>query len=277
MDGSNEITQVSDKSGHGDIKLPPLNPYLAQSEAQRKTSSDVKRFPFFIEGFVSPEISYRALATNAQYSIPDYDKTYFNKKEKADFTFSAGVLGGFNITENIILKTGAFYSRYSLKFKTEAIYVLKSGVDSYLIYTSSGQVNVNFKSSDSISKESFINSSINFSYLNIPLIAELHFRNNYFLDLGLNFNMLVGQNMNWQAENFNGNFSNAIGDTIDGLETVNICMIAGFGIDKPLTSKLSLIINPTLKIYLTSINKVAPVKSFPYYLGLNIGLRYYFN
>ena len=206
-----------------------------------------KRLPFFIEGFVSPEISYRALVTNTQYSVPDYGKTYFNKKEKPDFTFSTGVTGGFGITDNIILRSGIFYSRYSLKFKTEALHLLITGTDGNFVYTSSGPVNLSLSSSDSLSNESLLKSSLNFSYLNVPLIAEIHFMNNYFINLGLNFNMLIGQNMNWQAENYDGNFSNATADPIDGLEPISISMIVGFGTEKHLTRNLSMILNPITK------------------------------
>ena len=271
-----DITQSSQKPVQGDLKLQAINQNLYGEGGSGTTKSGLKRFPFFIEGFVAPEISYRALVTNSQYSVPDYGKPYFNKTEKADLTFSAGISGGFGITDNIILKSGVFYSRYSYKFKTEAIHLVNNGTVGSYIYTSSGQVILSFISSDSISNESLIKSSMNYSYLNIPLVAELHFKNNYFMNIGLNFNMLVAQNMNWQVEDYNGDFTDATADPIDGLETGTISMIIGFGTEKPLAKRLSLILNPSLKICLTTINNTAPVKSYPYSLGLSAGLRYYF-
>lgn len=272
-----EITQLSQRSDQDDLKLAGLNQNITLSGESGTSRSVSIRSPFFIEGFVSPEISYRALVTNTQYSVPDYGKTYFNKKEKPDFTFSTGVSGGFFISDNIIFRSGIFYSRYSLKFKTEALHLLNTGPDGNLVYTSSGIVNLKLISSDSISNESLLKSSLNFSYLNIPFVAEFHFTNNYFINLGLNLNMLVGQNMNWQAENYDGNFSNANADPIDGLEHGTISMIIGFGTEKHLARKLSMILNPSLKICLSSINNTAPVKSYPYVWGMNAGLRYYFN
>jgi hypothetical protein len=275
--GLTGIMQLSQNSDQCDLKLSGLTQNLTQSGESRASKSGGKRLPFFIEGFVSPEISYRALAVNTQYSVPDYGKTYFNKKEKPDFTFAAGVSGGSGITDNIILRSGIFYSRYSLKFKTEAIYLLNTSPDGNLVYTSSGPVNLQLISSDSLSNESLLKSSLNFSYLNIPLIIELHFWNNYFINLGLNFNLLVGQNMNWQAENYDGNFSNATSKPIRGLKSNSISMILGLGTEKPVSHNLSIIVNPTLKVNLSSINNKAPVKSYPYSWGLNAGLRYYFN
>ena len=277
IDGLTKITQVSQKSDHGDLKLSGLHQNLIQSGVSGTSRSGVKRSPFFIEGFISPEISYRALVANTQYSIPDYGKAYFNKKEKADFTFSTGVSLGFGIIDNIILRSGIFYSRYSLNFKTEAIHLLDAGVDGNLIYTSSGPVSFQLISSDRLSNESVIKSSLNFSYLNIPFIAELHFANNYFINLGLNFNMLAGQNMNWQAENYDGDFSGAIVKPIKGLKSGSFSMIVGLGTEKSVFRNLSLIVNPSFKIFLSSINKTAPVKSYPYVWGLYAGLRYYFN
>jgi hypothetical protein len=54
-------------------------------------------------------------------------------------------------------------------------------------------------------------------------------------------------------------------------------MIVGFGTEKPIAHNLSMIFNPSLRIYLSSINNTAPVKSYPYFWSLNAGLRYYFN
>jgi hypothetical protein len=277
MAGVTKIFQVSQKPEKRGLKSPILNQSLTVSGESGTASSGKKRSPFFIEGFISPEISYRALATNVKYGIPDYGKTYFNNKEKADFTFSTGISGGFGITGNIVLRSGLFYSRYTLKFKTEAIHLLNTGFDGSLIYTSSGPVNLTLSPSDSLSNESLIKSSLNFSYINIPLIAEFHFRNNYFLDLGLSFNMLVGQNMNWQAEDYDGDFSDTFGDPLDGLEKGIVSMIVGIGTEKKISHNLSLIINPSLRISLNSINNTAPVKSYPYSWGLNAGLRYYIN
>lgn len=277
MAGNDEITKVSEFSYKAYSKLDEKNQNLSQSSAFVAKGSEAKRFPFFIEGFVSPEISYRALVTNTQYSVPDYGKTYFNKKEKPDFTFSTGISLGFGITDNIILRSGILYSRFSLKFKTEALHLLNTGPDGDLVYTSSGPVILQLISSDSLSNESLIKSSLNFSYLNIPLVAELHFMNNYFINLGLNFNMLVGQNMNWQAENYDGNFSNATSEPIKGLKSNSLSIILGFGTEKPVSHNLSIILNPTLKVHLSSMNNTAPVKSYPYVWGLNAGLRYYFN
>ena len=274
---STDITQLSQKSDLNELKSPVINQSLTKPEDSGTSTTVDKRLPFFIEGFVSPEISYREIVVNTKYNIPDYGKTYFNKKEKPDFTYSTGFSGGFGISDNIILRSGVFYSRYSLRFKTDALHLVNNGTDGNFVYTSSGSVNLSFSSSDSLSKESLLKSSLNFSYLNVPLIAEIHFMNNYFINLGFNFNILVGQNMNWQAENYDGNFSNANADPIDGLEPINISMIVGFGTEKHLTRKLSMIVNPSLMICLSSINKTAPVKSYPYVWGLNAGLRYYFD
>jgi len=288
---------ISDINKSYDIKLTDLNsimcvpekpnqPELRLQEAYRgtdrpgglTTSENSQRHTrFFFEGYVSPEISYRLLMANTRYSIPDYGKTYFNKTEMPDMTFSTGVSGGIRITDNLILKTGAHYSRYSYKLKTEAFNLINTGSDGYRAYTSSGAVNITLISSDSLSTESLVTSSLNFSYLNVPLIAEIHFSNNYFLDLGLNLNMLAGQNMNWQAENFDGNFSETAADPIDGLEFGNLSMTVGIGKEKYITRQLSILINPSLRINLTALNTTAPVKSYPYAWGLNAGLRYYFD
>ncbi len=273
----NAIKPATKISTQYEIIMPDVDPDLDQLSELALSGKQRRSTHFFIEGFVSPEISYRALFTNSNYSVPDYNIAYFNKTESPDITFSAGILGGFQITDRLILRTGAFLSRYSFKFKTEAFYLSNTSSGGNFVYTSSGPVNISLFSSDSISNESLIKSSIDFSYINIPISAELRFRYNYFLTLGLNFNMLAWQNMNWQAEDYNGDFTETTADPIDGLEFGGLSMNLGLGKEIYIARQLSLIINPSLRINLTAQNKTSPVKSYPYSWGLNAGLRYYFD
>jgi hypothetical protein len=273
----NDIKGIPVKSNKHELILSDVGRGYDQPVEGASADNGRNNFPFFIEGNVTPELSYRVLSVNTKYSLPDYGKSYFNKAERPDFTFSAGISGGFSITDKLILRSGVYYSRYSFKLKTEGFNLINTGSNGYLAYTSSGQVNITLISSDSLSKESFIRSSVNFSFINVPVIAEFRFRNNYFLNVGLNLNMLVGQNMNWQAQDYDGNFSDTAADPIDGIEFGSLSMTVGLGKEKYITRQLSVLINPSVRINLTTLNNVAPVKSYPYSLGLNAGLRYYFD
>jgi hypothetical protein len=271
------INPISDQSKHFIIDKPEANYSLVSPGTSDFPGKQRRPKHFFIEGFLSPEFSYRALTSNPAYSVPDYNIAYFNKTESPDISFSAGISGGLQVSEKLMLKTGTFYSRYSYRLKTEAFYITKASTGGDFIYTSSGPVNLSLISSDSVSNESIIKSSIDISYINIPLTAEVRFRYNIFLALGLNLNLLAWQNMNWQAEDYDGNFSETTADPIDGLEFGNISISLGLGKEKHITRQLSLLINPSLRINLTSLSNTSPVKSFPYSWGLNAGLRYYFD
>jgi hypothetical protein len=249
---------------------------VKQAEAAR-SGHGIRRSSFFVEGTASPEISYRALTVNSKYSMPDYGKQYFNKAERPDLTFSAGISGGLVISDRFILKSGISWSQYSFKFKTAAFNIIDTGPDGSLVYTSSGPVNIKLFSSDSLSEESLIRSSVSFSFVNIPFEAEFHFGNNYFVNLGLILNILAGQNMNWQAENYDGNFYEMAVDPIDGLEFTGLSMTVGACKEEYITRQLSVLINPSVRINLTSLNTTAPVRSYPYSLSFNAGLRYYFD
>ena len=89
--------------------------------------------------------------------------------------------------------------------------------------------------------------------------------------------MLAWQNMNWQAEDYNGNFTETTADPINGLKFGGISIAVGLGKEKYIARQLSLTIIPSLRINLTSLNYTSPVKSYPYSWGLNAGLRYYFD
>ncbi|HKK41221.1 MAG TPA: outer membrane beta-barrel protein [Bacteroidales bacterium] len=231
----------------------------------------------FAEAYAAPELSYRMLTANSKYSMPDYGKPYFNKKEKPEITYATGVNFGVRIRDVLYLKSGILYSVYSYKFKTEAKNIISDNFNGIYVYTSSGAVDLKFLSSDSLSNDSFLKSSINISYINIPLMADIYIKSNYFLDLGIDFQMLAGQNMNWQAEDYDGNFSSAISSGVNNIKKYGISLKIGFGSERQITDRLSVLINPSFRMLLSSLNNIAPVKSYPYAWSINAGVRYYFN
>ncbi len=265
----------------GEQYSKPDAPLIIQTDQnlQYAGNSDKKKVPlirtrYYIEPFFSPEISYRALAVNKGYSREDYNKAYFNARDRVDFTFSTGINAGYLLSDKITLKSGLFYSQYRQKFKTEAVYVLHDNITGYYMYTSSGVANLSIVSSDTVSIDSFIKSSIRFDYINLPLIIAFRIASNYTLNLGINFNYIISHSLNWQSKDFIGDQSQS--DKITGTNSGNISLIAGLEIEKPLTEKIKLIINPSINVQLTSLSSTSPVKTYPYSWGLHTGLRYYF-
>ena len=94
------------------------------------------------------------------------------------------------------------------------------------------------------------------------------------ISLGFNINYLLFQEMNWQAEDYNGN-SDQHYDEVSGLKTATISLIVGTTVERPIIKNLKLVITPSLRINLLALNNTSPVKAFPYSWGIHAGLRYY--
>jgi len=246
------------------------NPNLLNEAVAPKT----RKHPVFLEGFVSPELTYRSLATNPLFEGPETEKSYFNESEAPLLTYSVGFLGGFEIRPGLSFKSGLYYSNYSLDFKTDAYQIEEDSLGEYSIYTSPGQSFVSITSTDSIPAGTFIQSKLNFSYLNLPLIAEIQLGRRFFMDLGLNFNYLIAQNINWESDSQDVNSNDDSSQNIKDLNSFSFGAILGVGYRQPIGKNLDFYATPTFRTHITTLSKMSPVKSYPYSWGIKVGLRY---
>ena len=244
---------------------------LIPSEAlTNKTRLGLKKRLSF-EMFFTPGFTFRTVSNNQIHYNSEYNKAYFDKRDKGAFTFAAGMLLDVKASEKISLSTGVTYSQYSQGFSTESFHLNYTDSQNGWLYTSTGDLYFKIISTDTISQNDILRSSIRFSYINIPLIFKYRFAKNYFVDAGLSLNLLMNQTLNLQAENFDGEFE---ATPINDLERINFILNLGIGREFSLRNKFSLVINPGINIYLTSINNDATVKSYPFTIGLQAGLKY---
>ncbi len=229
---------------------------------------------FFVESFFSPEFSYRVLGVNSKNIKTDYQKAYFNSRERTAFTFSTGFLAGMRCSDRIVFRTGLYLSQYALKFRTESVNVLYNSNTGYYLYTSSGEAGLTIHSSDTISPNSFVNSSLRINFINIPVGMEYKLSKQFSIHASLLFDYIFLQSLTWQSADFNGDQSQS--SRISGLNTINLSMIAGITYQYSISQDFALIISPEAKVQLTSLNANAPVNSYPYAFGLHGGVRFYF-
>lgn len=223
------------------------------------------------EMFFTPGFTFRTVTNNQINYNPEYNKAYFDKRDKGAFTFAAGLLLNVKANDKISVSTGVTYSQYSQGFSTESSHLIYTDAQNAWLYTSTGNLYFKIVSSDSISQTDIMRSSVRFSYINIPVIFKYRFAENYFVDAGLSLNILMNQSFNLQAENFDGVFE---ATPINDLERFNFILNLGIGREFTLRNKFALVINPGINLYLTSINNDATVKSYPFTIGLQAGLKY---
>lgn len=230
---------------------------------------------FSIELSITPHYSYRTLYNNASYYDPDLGKAYFNSREKPNISFSAGFQLIYKLNERWKINIGAAYSQYSQKMRISSFDLKTDNQNRYYIYTSIGINDLTINSSEPVSNVDFLKSHIIYSFINIPLTAEYKLTDKFFITGGINYIFLFAKNINWQAEDYNGNFSTTT-NNVTGLKTSNFSFMLGAGYVKSIGQNFSLIINPHYTSFMTSITNEMPVKTYPYSFGLKLGLRYKF-
>lgn len=118
----------------------------------------------------------------------------------------------------------------------------------------------------------------NYYYLDIPLKINYYLltgKVKFFLTTGVSVNTFLGQSTFITTEYNDGAENSYIGKTQPPFEKINIAFLAGLGLNYDLTDRYSLKFEP---IYKRSINSIinAPVKSYLYSIGLNLGIGYNF-
>ena len=234
---------------------------------------------FAVQIFVSPEYSYRSLRNNNAYFNPKYDKAYFNSRDKGQFTFSAGLLFSARIKHKLTIATGVSYSKFSQKFTTKGVNIETSDIGNGYLYTSTGITNISTNNSDTALQQALLRSSLQLSYINLPIVAEYYYLPNLFIQGGINFNILAKEDMNWQAENNsddnnnNENIEVSTNNNIEGLKTTNVSFIIGAGKEFPFLKTYKFVFQPSFRIFVTSINNKNTVKTYPYSYFLHFGIK----
>jgi len=240
---------------------------------KKKSPHKFSKEKLSFEIFLMPEYTYRFLMPNPAYAQNTFSTSYFNSREKYRFTYSFGVLAGYELRPEFVIETGLSYYSYSISFSTWSKYLIKNSPQNWIIYTSSGPVNLFFSQIDSLNAQSLLKSSIKFSYLSIPVILKFYPYKTLFIDAGTSLDFMISQNDRWNMENYNGNFE-IQSDKINGTSRFNLSLIFGIGYEGPVSRNLSFSVNPILRIHLMNLNKSSTVKAFPYNAGFRLSLKY---
>ncbi len=225
-----------------------------------------------IKVFFNPEFSFRYLSNNLTYAYADYNKAYFDKRDLYGLTYSYGFNVAYRFSPHFSIKTGVVMAPYSIRFSTERFSAINNGES--LIYTSSGIAKVVIHSSDTILSSTLLKSSINLYYLQLPVGVQYKISNYFSIDASLFFELLTSHNLNWKAENYQGEIDIST-ENIKDINKFTMGMTLEVEYEKSIYKNLYFSISPNFSMHILSINNKNTVKSYPYSLGLQIGIKYY--
>ena len=281
----------SEVQKENEVKLPQTT--IAKNDSaitktnifqKRKTNFDFSKLA--VAAFYSPDFNCHILIDNdkngsnhkTNYKAKDYDQ-----REIPDFSFTAGVLLKYDLTNKWSIQSGCTYSSSVRKIKPSTIYA-EQGSDSqahYLLKSSVGITELpnSPTSIPQVGDSVFLrtNSRQVLQFINIPLIVRFQYVKNkfsYYAYSGFSANILIKEQSIVSIENpTNVTF---IISNISGLRTVTCGFIFGIGTQYNFYKGFSIFTEPVFRGSITSINQNTSVTSYPCSFGLNTGISYHF-
>jgi len=229
-----------------------------------------------ISGYFSQEL--------AGYNLADHDSTRAGHKEidkryNSLVSASAGILLGYQLTKKWLLQTGLLYSwSSSLGDPTTAYAVTdNNGNTKYLLNTVAGYGYLPSSSpaGDSVKTDQ---SSSRLHYLSLPVIASYAIYKKRFTFLagaGIIGNFLTGATVTSRIEGGPTPQPESI-VTMYGLRKINYGLLLKAEAQYAVRADWSLDLMITSKNALTAINTNANYSTYPYYLGVGLGITHSF-
>lgn len=247
---------------------------LKEKKDKKQSHSRFSLTPFF-----SPDIAWYNLEDDEQGANIE-NANEIDKEEKNEFSFSYGVMADYKINKHWGIQSGVTVSNTNITTDPKQIYAQpdNTGNIKYRINTSSGygyilpSFSTNPATGDSIYA---FTSSHKLQYVGIPLAVTYNVQKgkfNFKTLTGVSANILIKAKLETTVEKgFNNELETV--DNIQGLKKIYFSGLAGVGVDYKLNTKISLILSPTLRFAINSINKDAAVKTYPVSLGFNTGIK----
>lgn len=293
-ESSNQTTNlVSDPSVKGDELASASIPALKKDSLEisnppvpePKTGGDVKGFS--VSAFFSPDFNRHRLFDNdenpAHHSIDHCRAKDYEGREGQDFSFSAGLLAKYELTQRWSLLSGLTYSSSVRKIRPSTLYA-EAGSNAqahYQLNTSLGTTelpnsgNLTPVVGDSVNLKTDSRQILHF--ISIPVLLRYEFcvkRLSGYVYSGLSANILIHDHSEISLPTTTT--ETVIVNNISGLKTLTYGFLIGVGAQYKLYKGISIFAEPVLRSSITSINQNTTVAAYPYSLGLNVGMNYHF-
>jgi len=237
-------------------------------------------YGFSLSAFAAPNIGFDRLEDDDHLAGPGRNRQEAHKQEQKSFSFSAGLLLGYDLTKNLRLQSGISVTSSATTIAPMTVYAKPdaSGRTHYELHCSSGDVYISPKGSvqptlgDSSAKTSGTVSKL--TYLSVPVALSYRLAMGRFSlspSIGAGLNFLTSGKTKTGLSNTTGSESTSA--SITGLKSNYVDAHLGLGIEYGLGKKLSIGIRPNARFALTPINKETPVKSYQNFLSVETGAR----
>lgn len=233
--------------------------------------------------FLSPYLSF-------DHFTGRYQKEYeyggnqpdFEKYEKLDLSYTAGLLFEYELSKKISLQSGLLYSHWFTAVSPAVVEALQDNSGTYKFKLATNYGLAEIKQSGIATPQSGDSIRVNDGFLNlqsvsIPLILKANVKPGKFSISGMagvainritrdvaELEYTAGSNIDVEKETV---------QKIDGLRKNYFTVIAGAEATYPLSKRINIGLNPVMRYAITPINKGTPVKTFPINIGAGVSLR----
>jgi hypothetical protein len=259
---------------------PVINPQGLVSETSDKKQKK-SNHKFTLLAFAGPDYSdYRLI--NDRHNNYD-NKTGIETRERSDLSFSFGILLGYGVGKKVSVQSGITYSASNISINPTEIYAEKNnaGLIKFRYNTSYGYgyLQPSFSSSPAVGDSLFADGANHtLHYITVPVIVKYKVGKKK-----LTFNPAVGVGLNILTkatlttdlvDNLNRETESI--SKLEGIKKLSASLIFAPELQYQLSKKVNLSLSPTFKYSLGPINKGNVVKTYPYSIGVGLGVVYKF-
>jgi hypothetical protein len=231
------------------ILLLFIIPFFAFSQDSGKTRK------FSVGLNFSPDYGYRTLKTD-NLTLNQLIINFRNEREKPKLGYTTGLTFNYYMNKRISFETGLLFSDKGEMFEW---------IDAPFSTVSNPEpIGVN------------ININYHYYYLDIPLKTNIFLltgQTKIYLSGGISTNIFISHVSNYSIEFPDGQVKKDSRISNENFLPVNFTALGGFGISYDIKERYIIKLEPTLRYPLHSIID-APIKSYLYSAGLNLGLSY---
>lgn len=271
-------------------KLPVINQKNIQESTLKKPypkSQNSKNFKPYFTLMPYASVDFTEYELDDDDHSPNNttdDKQDIKGRETHQFSFSTGMLGKWQFSPKLSLKTGLVYSNIAIGIRPQTLYA--SAEDNqrngFKFITSSGYAFVNPVFSASPAAGDSITAAVaqhHLQYLNVPLLIgyKMSAGNHFSITpgAGVSINTLLSTKVRTEV-NEDTDTETVVINKLQGLKKTYYSFTVDAELNYMLNKHISITAFPVFKYALNSITKNNVVRTYPYSISLGAGISYSF-
>lgn len=267
----NNFHQMQFLSGDNDSK----NNIVADKPASIIIQLPKKHVFSIIPFFSVDHISGRFIE---QYEFDNLTINDYSKREKPDLSYTAGVLGSYQLNKKFSLSSGISFSSSMLSITSTAVNALRDAEGKYKfkLATSYGLAEISQSGIQPMAGDSLLVSgaTMQFNYISFPVLINYDITGKKLklaVHGGLALNNVISEKMEVNYNVQNNEEAETI-NKIEGIRSVFFTLNTGVEARYSLNHKTDISVSPELRYGINAINKGMPIKTYPVNYGLSFNL-----